>query len=73
MSGDRRIARLLDAAKALNICVGTNGDHLVMYAPARVPREILRVFEAEFENHKQHIINFILAENGRSDECRWTH
>jgi hypothetical protein len=73
VNGDRHIARLLDAAKALDIKVGTNGDELTMIAPLRVPSEILRVFESEFEKHKQRVINFILIENGRSDECRWTH
>jgi hypothetical protein len=73
MSGDRHIARLLDAARALGIRVGTNGDEVVMLAPMRVPGEILRVFETEFEKHKQRVINFILTENGRADECRWTN
>jgi hypothetical protein len=65
MTGDRHIGRLLDAAKALGIAVGTNGDEITMIAP--LPGEILRVFETEFEKHKQRVINFILIENGRAD------
>jgi hypothetical protein len=54
---------ILDAALALGIRVGTDGEELVLVAPLKVPRETRRWFETKLDEFRAEVIDFIQREN----------
>ena len=56
-------AFLLDAADALAIKVGTDGENVVTISTTRVPFAAIRWLEAELVNHKREVIAAIMREN----------
>jgi hypothetical protein len=54
---------ILRAASNLGVKVGTNGIELLMLAPARIPTETRRWFEAALDQHRAAVIAVIMAEN----------
>jgi len=54
---------ILDAATALGIAVGTDGNELVMLAPVRVPYETQKWFATKFDEFQTEVIDIIQREN----------
>jgi hypothetical protein len=56
---------ILNEATALGICVGTDGNELVMVAPLRVPYETRRALEIGLDKYRKEVIDLILLQAAR--------
>jgi hypothetical protein len=56
---------ILDEATALGIRVGasSDGNELIIAVPGRIPREIIRCFEARLHEYRTEVIEVILRGN----------
>jgi hypothetical protein len=71
MTDDPEVAAILAACTAAGIRVGTNGANIAIILPLTLSAAVRAAFIKALTDRSQRVMNFILAENGCADECRF--